>query len=264
MNKKWIIRRGAGGSGVGYDHDAALYFNELTGTIPTAYKTAVNNLVLTLKFNGIWPELDRLWIHAAPNQQNALVSVVNPTSTPITEVNGPTWAANLGYTGNGTSSFLSTNYNPVINGVNYTLNNASFGAYITTDVNEVGLIMGALQGIGASQIRARETNLFYGLVNDFTGLNVGNLSSLGLFCANRTAVNLTKLFKNGVEVSTGGIISTSEPNVDFYLLARNQSGVADGFVTQRLSLSYFGSGNISQSSLYNTIQDLAIELGFNV
>ena len=56
-------------------------------------------------------EFDRLWIHGLSNQIAARTSFVNPTSTPLTEVNSPTWTAYQGYKGNGTTSYLNLNYN---------------------------------------------------------------------------------------------------------------------------------------------------------
>ena len=93
-------------------------------------------------------EFDRLWIHGLNNDVAARTSFVNPSSTIITAVNSPTFTANQGYQGNGSTSYLNTNYNPSTQGVKYTLSNASGFAYIGNNVIETRVAFGSL-GSGA-------------------------------------------------------------------------------------------------------------------
>jgi hypothetical protein len=66
----------------------------------------------------------------------------------MTAVNSPTWTANQGFTGNGTSSYIDTNFNPATQGVNYTLNDASryYMHFAGTNLNADGISSSALRG----------------------------------------------------------------------------------------------------------------------
>src|ERR1700739_558485 len=106
-------------------------------TQPSAkWTNALNTLIRQMIIDGHWQLFDGLWIFATPTgcQTNAKINIVNPTSTLITEVNSPTWTANQGYNGNGTSSYLNLNYNPS-SGTNFTSNSNSFGTYSRININ---------------------------------------------------------------------------------------------------------------------------------
>src|SRR3990167_3364982 len=120
-----------------FDPDTVRYITQLASGRPNyIHQRRVDTLVEGLKQDGNWRLLDRLWIFAQPLQELSRVSLVNPTSTQITEVNAPTWTANQGYTGNGVNMYLNTNFNPSTQGVNYVLNSGSLGAYNRTNVGE--------------------------------------------------------------------------------------------------------------------------------
>jgi len=74
----------------GNDYDVDQWLAQMTGGTPgrpsEMFIDSLNTFVATLKLNGIWTELDRLWIFATEQEQHAKVSLVNPTSTQITKV----------------------------------------------------------------------------------------------------------------------------------------------------------------------------------
>jgi hypothetical protein len=77
--------------------------------------------------DGTWSLLDALYIFATNNTTTANLNLVS-TSFGITQVGTVTFAADTGYTGDGSTGALGTNFNPnVVSGVNYSLNSASFG-----------------------------------------------------------------------------------------------------------------------------------------
>lgn len=249
-----------------YDADAQLYFDELTGTIPDAYKTAVSTLVTTLKADGNWSKLLRFWIMAAPNQQNATISLVNPTSTPMTEVSSPTWTQYEGYTGDG-SSYINTNFNPTNDGSSLWLqDDASYGYYCITNIDELGAAMGAQDGIVYNSSFPRYSNSFYGEINGATFASVTNTSSLGFFSVVRTSSTEIDLFKNGSDQGVAGSqVSTGIIDGDLFLLARSDSGGSPQYnSTYSLAIAYTGAGDIDQSTFYTAIQTFATTIGFNV
>jgi hypothetical protein len=95
----------------------------------TSQRLKQNTLLSSLKTDGVWSKLDTFANFATDGStQFALIDwkrlVQYNAST------GPTFTTNEGFMGNGTSSYIDTNFNPATEGVNYTLNDASRYAYI--------------------------------------------------------------------------------------------------------------------------------------
>lgn len=251
-----------------YDPDAEAYFAQLTVQPSTGFKNAVNTFILTLKADGNWNELDRFWLHATELQQHARVSIVNPSSTQITEVNSPTWAANQGYTGNSANMYLNSNYN-ISTGTKYTQNSASLGQYsrsnLTGNGGDMGVVTNGSTGAGAFVNIRTSGNTFNYNLNSANGVvGAANSDSRGLFVSVRTASNAQSSYKNGVQQSTNTNASTTPPNLSAFLMAYNQNGTPLGFTGRQNSVHFFGSSAINQSTFYDAVQSLAISIGFNV
>lgn len=246
-----------------FDSDAQAYFDQLTGTVPDSYKIAVNAFVLALKASGDWNHLVRCWIHAAPNQQNARVSVKNPSSTPITEINSTTWNANLGYTGNGSNMALDTNFNALSGDAAFVQNSHGFGVYTRTasngNMNEVGL----LDAVSAITIQSRlVTTTPYACSQSASDAYVSS-SSQGFWQAKRTGAAAIELSLDGTQVDTGTNASQPLPNGTVYLLAINYLAGADfNFSSRQISFSYLSSGSINHSNMNTAFQALKTAIGF--
>jgi hypothetical protein len=116
----------SGGGGFDTDYQAVLDYATTQGyTLPSAgQQTLQNQLVVDLKAGGIWSKLDTFAVFATDgNSDFALIDWIRLTQ--YTAVNSPTFTTNVGFEGNGTSSYVDTNFNPSTSGVNYTLNDAS-------------------------------------------------------------------------------------------------------------------------------------------
>jgi hypothetical protein len=108
------------------DYQAVLDYATTQGyTLPSAGQQILQNqLVADLKTGGIWSKLDTFAVFATDGDSDfALIDWIRLTQ--YTAVNSPSFTTNEGFQGNGTSSYIDTNFNPLTNGVNYTLNNAS-------------------------------------------------------------------------------------------------------------------------------------------
>jgi hypothetical protein len=105
-------------------------------TLPSAGQQAKQNaLISTLKSAGIWNKTDVFYMFANDGSKEfATLNWINPSAHQCTLINSPTFTSNDGFTGNGTSSFINTNFNPASSGVNYTLNDASIFTYNKTYV----------------------------------------------------------------------------------------------------------------------------------
>ena len=111
----------------GFDSDYQAVLNYATSlgyALPTApQQENQNTLLVELKSYGIWNKLDSFCLFANNGGSNFALIDWKRLSL-YTAVNSPTFTTNAGFLGNGTSSYIDTNFN-ISTGTNYTLNNAS-------------------------------------------------------------------------------------------------------------------------------------------
>ena len=122
------------------------YATSLGYTLPsTNQRFKQNKLLVDLKRVGVWEKLDSFAMFATDGSSNfALIDWKRLTT--YTAVNSPTFTTNSGFLGNGTSSYIDTNFN-ISTGTNYKLNDASRNYWIDDSGSGSG---GALDGIDAS------------------------------------------------------------------------------------------------------------------
>lgn len=212
-------------------------------------------------------EFDRLYIHGLSNSIAARTSFVNPSSTIITEVNAPTFTANRGYQGNGTTSYLNTNFTPSTQAVKYTQNSASIFIYSRTNIAANYIDIGAIDGANKSFMYTRHSNgnVFYP-VNVSTSVgspSTAMADSLGLSVANINSTTLS-LNKNGVQLASTTITPVAVPIIPFYLLAANNNSTAVEYSTRQISVSGMGSGLINQTTFNNAVRVLGTSIGWAV
>jgi hypothetical protein len=209
----------------------------------------ISDTIRRLKAADIWAKLDVLWMLAAHDAQAARLNWKAPASFACTAVNSPTFTADRGYAGNGSSSYLNTGWNPATNGVNYTLNNASLGGWPRSTLNN-GLI-GAFNGTNGGHI-------FVGgiRVNDSTYGNPVPSSSAGLLVAVRTASNSRNGYTNGVEQTANGATSVSIYSGHLYIGVLNESGVPAFYSSTQIAAGFAGAAMSAaeHAALYRVLQ----------
>ena len=239
------------------------------GTNPSStFITAINTMIAGMRTDGNLLLLDRLFIYAQEVQDYARVSIVNPSSTQLVEVNTPTWTANYGYQGGGIV-YLNSKFTPSVDGVNFTLNSASMGCYVPGGGGaENTVLMGAID-IGstrASFIYPRYTgDLLYGGINKDVGIfSASNTSGTGLISFTRTASNLNTAYRNGVSLGTSATVSTAITNEELYILGLNNNGLFEQGCSYPVAITFMGGGGINMATFYSRIQTFATTIGFNV
>lgn len=80
------------------------------GAVSTTQRTRVNTLITTLKGNGVWTSLKRMWLYAGESDSHQAKIDIRNLAT-HTVVGGNTLAAG-GYTSNGTTGWINSGYNP--------------------------------------------------------------------------------------------------------------------------------------------------------
>jgi hypothetical protein len=127
----------------GLDMHVSRWVQSMSATPSVTFVTNLNNMVCKLKAAAIWDKLDRLWIFATEDRQHAQICLKSLSA--VTEVSSPTWTANQGYNGNGTSSYINTGFIASTQSVNYQTNTASIGIYSRTSGTSVGVDVGVFQ-----------------------------------------------------------------------------------------------------------------------
>ena len=127
--------------GGGYDDATQALLDEATTDGYTAASgsvlTALDTFITTLKSDGVWALLDAIWLPATNGDSDfATYNLKDPDSYQLTKVNSPTFTSLQGFSTDGSSSYLNTNFNPSTNGVNLSLNAASIGVYMR--INNAG------------------------------------------------------------------------------------------------------------------------------
>jgi hypothetical protein len=261
-----------------YDTDAQKYFTYIDdtfgGTLSAGRKTLINDLIVGLKADGNFAELDRLWLFAQEDETIASYSIMDGgivatsgTSSTLqaSENNSITWVADRGYTGDGATGYLNTQYTPSTDGVKYTRNSASYGVYCRTNAatNSAEMGAGAVLDPSSYLITKYIDNSAYVNVNDdpSTTLGTGVASSAGFFSGRRTGANATSLNKNGNIITSSAESSVGICPDTFDILAIYYGGSHILFSTKQIAVAYIGSGAIDDLKLYNRIQTYMTAIG---
>lgn len=254
------------------------WLSQLTVYPSYFYAKAVDTLIRTLIADNIWPFLDRMWLFATEQRQHATVSIVNPNGinaawpTNITEVNSITWKLNVGYTGNGTSTYLNTNYAPATNGVNCTgnTNSASLGIYLNKAPTNAATTceFGASNNPNAGGFALVYSYLTIGhSVAELMDGNVATYNSVlpGLWSGIRNNSSTTQsMWNKGTKVQSNTVTSVLNNYVhNMYVFAYDNSS-ALYYSNATISMAYVGGGTISQYLLNQIFQQFATTIGFNV
>jgi hypothetical protein len=217
----------SGGIASGLDPDAVTLIAAMDVTPNAARQQLISDHIVQLKADGVWALLDTYYVMAAHHEQASRLNWKSPGDFTLTANGGITFTTDRGWQGDGSTGYLDTGWIPATHGVNYALNNASFGAYIRThSETNVRTIMGARDI--ASTISAKMAILFstdstIARVNTDTNVNQAAISSVlvGLNAGRRSAVNSQNVVRNGAIVATGTASSENIPIYAFYISATN-------------------------------------------
>jgi hypothetical protein len=229
----------------GFEAEAAKLFARFT-TAPTgARKTLINNLIRSLKQAGIWSKLDAFYVMAAADaqaaQRNWIADAYNLTPT-----NSPTFTADQGYQGNGTSSYLATGFTPSsAPSPKLVQNSASLGVWSRTNIAQDSTDIGA-KGSGTQDctILIRTAGgLFLNRVDVSAGNgnNPANGSSLGLFVGVRSDATTLSNYANGSLLTSGTVASNVVATLAFNIGARNDNGTFGSYSTKQYASAFYGA-----------------------
>lgn len=261
--RRWLLlqlnNRNIGGyTGSGYNQTTTDWLARVQsngGSVTDTEAAAVNDYTDSIDVN----EFDLLTIHGLQNQIAALTPVITVSPTLMTNVNSTTFTAGIGFTGNASTMYINTNYNPSTQGVKYTLNNCSFGVYHNNLVQDGGAHGWYAGGAQTLLYLPPGLNLYVSM-NDISATTSDKAITDGLLVNYRDSSTHITAVVNGSESTPVAQNSVVIPNENVRLL----SGSGALFNASTISISFLGSGNIDQAAFYTATQTLATTLGFNV
>jgi hypothetical protein len=228
------------------DYQAVLAYGNTFAVLPSAAQQfKQNKLIVDLKAAGIWQKLDTFAMFATDGNSNYALIDWKKLVT-YTNVNACTFGTNGGFTGNGTSAYIDTNFNPSIGTNNYTLNDASRFAWVDN--------IGANNQIdGTNTIRntmSINNATSAGRINqDTTAQNIAvNFLGNGFKAINRISNTSCVFFNNTTRTDTTSV-SVIVSNATQWILRQ-----ASNYGNSRIRFYAMGSSLVSQNTdFYNAV-----------
>ena len=224
-------------------------------TLPSSGQQVLqNDLVVALKDAGIWALLDVFYLPATDgNHQFACLNWVDPANFEMLENGIPTFTGNSGFQGDDSSMWLNSQYSCYNDKINFSLNSASFGIYLTPTASSAG-DNGATGG-EVSLIRTSSggsTSLISMYLNNGSESynSTSNLNPIFLVADRRRSTHLEMIF-NGVLVKDDPSTSAALSTNDNFILALNNGSPAN-YSADKIHLVYFGGSMYGLHSSFNS------------
>jgi len=237
------------GGGVVYDPDATALFARMTVQPDATRKQLISDRFVAGKAKSFWAKLDAIWVHAAHTSEagrfNWLGNVYN-----CTPFNSPAFTTDRGFMGDGSSSYLSTGFNPATAvSPKFTQNSGCMGVRSNTDNAANGSLAGFFDttlSVGTS-INPRATgDAITGRLNSAASTNFGvSSSSIGMFAMSRVDSANISAYRQGSLVSSAASASTAPPSGAFRLGAITDAS----FRACQFSMGWISSGLTAQEHL---------------
>jgi len=200
----------------------------------------INDAVVALMDAGVWSKLDVLYMFAAADSQAAKINWKDPGTFDATAVNSPTFTADAGFTGNGTNSYVDTNFNPVSASGQMAAADAHIMAFLTTTPADVKVFVGFTADYKTFIApNVGGTNTQYAITDNAQGgINIANAIAATQYTATRTASNACNLYKGGSSINaTSTAVTASLTNSNMSICR----GPAGDFSSARVSAASAGA-----------------------
>lgn len=247
----------------GYSPEVHLYIDRFL-TLPN--KDTLDQLAIFIDgivADGIYNKIDEMWLYATPSQQASLLGIKNIKDNTV--IGTPAFTPYRGWQGDTLNVHaLNTNFIPSVDGVNHTLNSASFGVYSRTSQAFSRVDIGVSDGVRQSALMSANTTL----LNSRVAVNQGAIGAsfatfgdtLGLIALIRTSNTNTRMFKSDHFVNQNNT-STNLVTKPFYVLANNNNGAIASSSGKELCFAFIG-GLLTDTDITNLATRLEAYLDF--
>jgi hypothetical protein len=233
----------------------------LSGTETTMYCNLINGMVA----DGDWVHLDFFYVLSTKNTATAAFNLTSTSFSLITH-GTCTFTADGGYTGDASTCFFDTQFNPNTAGGNQSRNSVTAGGCQTNSrtTGEGWTTIGAGDGTNTVGYIPKYTDgNFYENLNSTNNNSAANANAQGSWIIQRTGANLTAVFMNGTSFFTGTESSTGITNANYYILA-DSFGSGSNLSGDTVALIFSGDGAISAANISARIHTAMETLGINV
>lgn len=233
------------------DSDYDAFAARLTGSYTIFQLDAIQSFFLGLKADGVYNLLDFAYIHALANESDGRLNILNSNYT-ATNVNSMAHTAFQGFTSNGSSSYLNTNFNPATAGGNFNQNSGAMGIYTRNNVASDSVDMG-----NYNLASLRNTTIYSRLISDNA---VGRINSPSfdapsrfpgrtdgrrMLTISRTGSTQYSLYGNGgTLLQTTPNTSASIVSASIFIGTAHNEGVGPGggFSPRQFAFSFISGG----------------------
>jgi hypothetical protein len=228
------------------DYQAILDYATTQGyTLPSeSQRLKQNTLLIALKNAGVWSKLDT-FANFATDGSNQFALIDWKRLVQYNASTGPIFTTNEGFTGNGTSSYIDTNFNPASGTNNYTLNNASryLYMYMASGTSSLdGVITAGFNNMTRNSTANQRINSTLGL----TGGNFDFTATRGMKSIHRTSsLNVTLFNDNTASTPQRTSLSTSIRSENQFIL---KSGALHG--AHEVSMYAMGANLVSENAAF--------------
>jgi hypothetical protein len=218
-----------------------------------------------------WDRFEFLFI-ANVDEASSKVNWISPGTRDITDPGStaPTFTRFEGWTGDGSSDYLSTSYNPTDDGTNYTQNSASIGVYLQSNILNNGCeLFGTQAATYDVYITERETDNYVRSAVNMDGIDeVQTTPSVtdnsGLWIVSRTSSTAVEMYCNYDEYNDEEADeSEGLPTTDFMIL---YDGAGTDFSANQITLCFAmdGLSDTEAEQLTRLFEDYLDKLGVGV
>lgn len=183
----------------------------------TARATLIARTITRLRAAGVWSKHDALWVMAGHHEQASRLDwkgtpafTLTPADTNTSTPSAPSFTADRGWTGNGTTTYLDTNWDPSVHGRGFTLNAASIRAWVRTNLASPAPLFVAGRETPKTWLQVG-AGIMSVAVNQLaaSAITPAPATSVGLFAANRVSGAEVRAFANGALASAVSVASSS-------------------------------------------------------
>jgi hypothetical protein len=246
----------ASSGGVHYCTEYLTVYNAMTNKPSDAVAGYENTFVVAAKAHGYWTKLDCFWFFAnsVNTASEALLNWIAPSGDDnCTNVHSTAWTTLQGFTGDGSADYLDTNFNPSTEGVNYTQDACSFGAYCRLDITGDTWEIAASDLTYQAGLQARNSTTFRSTTNDATASTWTTATGLGFYVATRSNSTTKTGYKNAADLGDKTVTSTGLPNANFHILNRRTGN----YSTNQVAAAFIG-GLLTDQNVIDFNTDLEV------
>lgn len=256
------FRRKLPASGIPTQAEATALFDRATvlgSSFPDADKPYINEAIYYLKQTGQWTLLDSIGKFDVHSRVAALIDWKDPSRsfTTVGDYAGD-FTAYSGFKGNNASFRIDTGLNFSTGTWNYTQNSAIKGICINsndTTASKIDLSAETALAAGISFFMQGATtpSMYSASNNGNDGITHKAYQRRGWHISKRTGASAYNYYKNGQTPNKTDrtTTSTSIPNLNINLLARNQNGTYSAFSPRIHSGAFFGAGTCDAQYVVN-------------